>query len=82
MWHGNGGLTFSVGDVYKGEFREDKREGKRTYTFSDGSVYVGDFKNDYRNGQGKMKYENAVYEGSWRKNWPRIRMVLFSKGSF
>jgi hypothetical protein len=40
------------GQVYVGEFRDDKRNGKGTLTFSNGERYVGEWKNGLKSGEG------------------------------
>ena len=43
MANRQGRLIHSDGDVYEGEWRDDKAEGKGTYLHMDGSTYVGDW---------------------------------------
>ena len=38
---GNYKLTLSSGDIYEGEWLNDKASGKGTYTHSNGAKYVG-----------------------------------------
>ena len=60
-------MTYSDGSVYKGDWKENVREGKGVFTWSNGSVYEGDFKSDMFHGTGKMSWKDkdAVYEGEW-----------------
>lgn len=56
--HGKGVYRYSEGDVYSGEWREDKRHGKGTVTYvsSKGSVvekYEGDWVNGKMHGHGR-----------------------------
>ena len=41
MANGYGRLIHSDGDVYEGEWNNDKAEGKGTYYHSDGAKYIG-----------------------------------------
>ena len=38
--------TYSNGDKYVGEYKNNKMHGQGTYTYADGEKYVGEFKND------------------------------------
>ena len=46
----------TFGDVYSGEFKEDKMEGVGKYIFSDGDYHIGEYKDDVKNGKGIMYY--------------------------
>ena len=49
------------GDVYEGEWVNDKQEGQGTMTYKQlGNVYDGEWKDGQRNGKGKM-----TYKGLW-----------------
>ena len=74
--HGEGEMVWSNGDVYRGSFVRDNREGHGTLTFappensphSDGGEYVGDWKNDMMDGGGTRRYPNGdVYMGQYRE---------------
>lgn len=41
MANGCGRLIHSCGDVYEGDWVDDKAEGKGVYLHSDGSMYTG-----------------------------------------
>jgi len=61
-----GGLAFSSGNKYVGEFKDNKRNGKGTFTFASGNKYVGEFKNNKRHGQGTYTYADGTIEsGIW-----------------
>ena len=63
--HGYGPSRWDNGDVYDGEWVEDKKEGLAVYTAKWGK-YEGLYKNDARHGWGKeTSKEGAVYEGFW-----------------
>lgn len=46
MFEGRGKIIHNDGDVYEGEWKEDKAEGKGIYIRYLGSIYEGDWKND------------------------------------
>ncbi len=59
-----GTLTFSDGDKYEGELKDNKRHGKGTYTFSDGEKYEGEWKDGENHGTGTYTFSNGEkYEG-------------------
>ena len=72
-WHNCvGTYTWSSGDQYVGEYKDDKRHGQGTYTYANGNQYVGAFKDNKRNGQGtytwgqNSEYAGDQYVGAWK----------------
>lgn len=70
--HGEGIMTWSNGDVYKGHFVNDRRVGHGVLTFAgsdtqqDSGEYVGDWANDKMHGSGTRRYPNGdVYVGNY-----------------
>ena len=54
------------GEVYKGQWHEDKKHRKGKMIYKNGDVYDGDWDDDEKDGQGKMIYKNGdVYDGDW-----------------
>ena len=51
--HGKGKLTWADGDVYEGDFVDDKRTGHGTLRLAIGNVYEGDFVDGKKHGKGK-----------------------------
>ena len=68
--HGNGTMTYKNNFEYKGEWKNDKKEGiGEYYNKTNRDKYRGDFKNDKAEGKGKSFYDNGdTYEGDY-KNW-------------
>ena len=67
--NGHGTYTYASGNIYVGEFKDDKCNGKGTYTYGPkskwaGDKYFGEFKNQKRNGQGTYTYaDGSVNKG-------------------
>jgi hypothetical protein len=79
--HGKGKMvyvedaTHYAGEVYEGEWKDDKRDGNGKYTWPDGDVYVGEYKDGKRNGKGKYTVNSGsnkgdVYDGEFKDNNP------------
>jgi len=70
-WEGKGKQTRVDGDVYDGEWKEDKLEGKGKYTRASGENYEGGWKNSKKEGKGKYTYapddadKEKEYIGEW-----------------
>ena len=64
-----GKYTWTNGDIYEGEWVNNKRTGKGKYTWVSGDVYEGDFVDGKRTGYGKCTWLNGngfkFYEGEW-----------------
>ena len=70
MRHGNGKMTFAAtGDVYEGQFYEDKLTGTGTFTYANGDVYSGALQDSLKQGFGIFTFENGnKYEGNFDKD--------------
>jgi hypothetical protein len=62
-----GSNTFTNGDKYVGEYKDDKIDGQGTYTFANGNKYVGEFKDGKYNGKGTLYSSNGsvINQGLW-----------------
>lgn len=57
------------GSTYSGYVNELRQpDGKGTMEYSNGTEYTGDWVNGVRQGQGKMRYDNGVYDGEWQND--------------
>jgi len=71
-----GAYTFSNGDRYVGEFKNDKKHGQGTYYYLaenewKGDKYVGEYKDDKKNGQGTYTFANGnKYVGEFKDGQP------------
>ena len=65
--HGFGTYYYPNGDIYNGEWINDKKQGKGEITIArSGDHYIGEFQNNYFHGNGKMTFKNGeIYEGEW-----------------
>ena len=62
-------FTYTNGDIYIGEFKNNKRHGQGTFTSDDGTQYVGKWGNNKFNGQGMETYPNGdKYIGEFKNN--------------
>ena len=65
--HGQGEFISST-VRYKGEFRENKKQGKGNYVWSNGDQYDGDFVDDEPSGRGKFVFATGDrYEGEYAR---------------
>ena len=69
--HGKGECKFKggklLGDMYDGEWENDKRNGHGVMKYADGDVYDGEFRDDKKHGHGVFKYaDGGVYDGEWK----------------
>jgi hypothetical protein len=62
------------GDVYNGEWRAGKKDGKGTYKSANGSMYVGQFENGKRHGSG-MQRSTVVQASNFKTTIIPYRLV-------
>ena len=75
----NGKVTYANGDIYDGQFLNDKRHGKGIYHYANGERYEGDYFEGMRQGQGTMYYKNGRKdEGEWQ-NDQFVKKSFFNK---
>ncbi|MCB9201736.1 MAG: hypothetical protein H6604_01625 [Flavobacteriales bacterium] len=65
--------TYSNGDVYEGNWVENKKQGFGKYTSaSTGDVYEGNWVDDIRSGQGKLTWKDGkTFVGNFENNMPK-----------
>jgi hypothetical protein len=71
--------TYSDGE-YKGELKDDKREGYGIFTWKDGGKYEGEWENDVENEYGVYIDKNGEkYEGQFKDNQKHGYGILYDK---
>ena len=48
-------MRYAASDVYRGQFRSNKRDGHGRYEESNGAYYEGDWKEDVKEGKGEER---------------------------
>ena len=67
--HGVGTCYYKDGSEYKGEWRNDKRDGRGEMHYANGDTYVGEWVGGMRHGKGELTMINGnVYNGGWYKD--------------
>jgi hypothetical protein len=62
-------FTWASGNTYKGEYKEDERDGYGEMRWTDGSIYLGEWSRGIQHGQGKMMFPNGIVkEGLFEMN--------------
>jgi hypothetical protein len=66
---GEGNLLFRDGSYYKGNFNQNRFNGRGKFNFQDGRKYNGDWKNNNMDGIGKFSWDDDTkYNGEYRNN--------------
>ena len=75
---GKGTFKFKNGNIYEGEWKNDKSHGTGTYKFKNGNVYTGEFKGGKRDGLGTFLYpDGEKYVGDY-KNGKRTGQGVYT----
>ncbi len=78
-----GSHTFKSGNIYEGEWKDNKRNGQGIATFTNGDKYVGEWKDNKRNGQGIATFANGnIYEGEFKNGeYHGQGIIIFKSGN-
>ena len=77
--HGIGIYTFAEGQVYVGEWKNDKYHGKGTLTYPDGKEYSGEWKNGFMDGKGTLvTSNNSKIVGEFRNDMANGKAIFNS----
>ena len=65
--HGKGTMKYASGDVYEGEYKDDKKHGRGKQVWPNGDIYDGQWLNNYAHGEGTMYFtkNKQVHKGSY-----------------
>ena len=71
--------TFSNGDKYVGEYKDNRENGQGTFTGTNGDKYVGEWKDGKRNGQGTLTFARGEkYVGEFNDGVRQGEGTLYS----
>ena len=69
MRHGNGTMKYSNGNMYVGEWLDDRFDGVGEYIWADGRRFIGGFKSDKIEGRGTGFWpDGRIYEGEYKSD--------------
>jgi len=75
-----GTYTFSNGDKYVGEYKDNRENGQGTFTGANGDKYVGEWKDGKRNGQGTLTFARGEkYVGKFKDGIREGEGTLYSE---
>ena len=85
---GKGKFVYPNGDVYDGEWKNDKRHGKGNnennigiLNLMKGDKYDGEWKEDLKEGYGIYYYlDGSKYEGNWKDDKRSGGIIIINKG--
>eukprot|EP00667_Euglena_gracilis_P002645 EG_transcript_2648 len=74
---------YPSGDVYTGEWLENRKHGRGVALYASGHRYEGEWKNDKKDGHGTFTYDQGTsYTGSWKDDMKHGHGVaLFASGN-
>ena len=68
------------GDIYEGEWLDDKANGQGKYTTHNGNIYEGSWKNDKQDGFGKETWkDDSYYEGHYIDGKKMVKENMYGK---
>ena len=68
---------------YKGQLKNNKKEGKGLFIYNNHNIYEGEFKNDKKDGKGILKYnDGTIYDGEWKEGLKEGRGILVSSNGY
>jgi hypothetical protein len=64
--HGKGLASFASGDMYEGDWLNNKKHGMGCYAYANGAIYLGEYRYDNMHGKGVYVYAGgALYDGDF-----------------
>ena len=61
MKQGKGKYYYMKGELYIGDWFQNKKHGKGQYFYKNGTIYTGDFADNKKHGHGKVEEVNGSY---------------------
>ena len=62
-------MHYKNGEIYKGDLKNNIKEGNGEMIYKNGNKYIGEWKDNKRHGKGKMILRKVgEYEGIWEKD--------------
>ena len=58
MKHGKGKYYYKKGELYIGDWHQNKKHGNGQYFYKNGDIYTGEFQNNMKNGKGRIEETN------------------------
>lgn len=59
----------NLSEIYEGEFKMDKKNGKGSYLYKDGTKYVGHFVNELKEGDAEVSYcDGSCFKGQFKNS--------------
>jgi hypothetical protein len=75
-------IIYTNGDIYNGEIKDDKANGKGKKIYKNGDIYEGEFLNDELHGKGKKIYQNGdIYVGEFKNDKLHGKGILTQKNA-
>jgi hypothetical protein len=63
-------VTYQTGEVYEGQYVDERRHGIGEYHYLDGSIYEGEWFKNRRQGFGVFTVtDSSIYEGEWDRDY-------------
>ena len=68
QYHGRGVYRYADGNVYEGEWKDDKMHGRGVFRYADGDVYEGEWEDGKMHGRGVFRYPDGsiAHDGQWK----------------
>lgn len=77
MGNGYGKYFYTNGDIYEGDFVDNKFSGFGAYQFGDGSVHKGFWSKSKRHGKGFYLGKDFIVDGEWNNDKRHGKFVSY-----
>ena len=79
-YNGQGVKTYTNGDKYDGDLKDDLPNGRGVITYASGNKYDGEWKDNQQNGRGVLTYANGnKYDGEYKDGKQNWRLEFIDK---